>query len=44
MVGKEYLDGRHEGEMMLYKYDRYPYQTIGPVMFLWQQQVNPSQR
>ncbi|XP_028402359.1 ribonucleases P/MRP protein subunit POP1-like [Dendronephthya gigantea] len=41
VVGKEYLDGKYESETMLYKYDRYPYQAIGPVMCLWEQQVNP---
>jgi hypothetical protein len=44
MAAKEYLDGRHEGRTILYKYDQYPYHAIGPIMFLWQQdqQVNST--
>ena len=39
MAAKQYLNGSREGHVTLYKYDKYPWGAIGPVRFLWQQEL-----
>ena len=39
MAAKQYLNGSREGQVTLYKYDKYPWGAIGPVRFLWQQEL-----
>jgi hypothetical protein len=43
MAAKDYLDGRHEGHTVLYRYDQCPNHAIGPVKFLWQSRLEVTQ-
>ena len=42
---KMFIDGQFEGKLVLYEADKYPYNCIGPVKFLWKpREVNQDKR
>lgn len=40
MAAKSFLNGSREGRVTLYNSDQYPYGAIGPVSFLWRQELS----
>jgi hypothetical protein len=43
-AAKSLLGGQYEGQLMLYHEDKYPYEAIGEVKFLWKPPSNETSR